>query len=212
MQLGRQAPGARQSLPGKTRRGNRLLTLILEFTGSGFWRRRRRMPVYDPSRATEEAAGPQDPISAARPRVRTPGKHIVLAIILGAVMISASTSVVRQAHYGAAQPARIDAEGRFHAKPEEFLVDLAPDAAGRVAYLRLAATIAVKDRRAIAEIDAMKPELREKMTTLLRALTPEDFADSAGMMRIKNEMIRRVRLVVGDAGVEDVIINDLIIQ
>jgi flagellar FliL protein len=98
---------------------------------------------------------------------------------------------------------------------KEFLVDLAPDRTGRVAYMRLQASIKAEPG-ATAEfaraVDARRDEISERLAFLFRGLSADDFEGEEGMSRVKAEMLRRVNLVIAPASASEVVITDLIIQ
>jgi len=152
-------------------------------------------------------------------RVRTPGKYFVLALAAATIVVSAGVVFSRHAPSITAsnKPSLETVKvGRAHYVPlPEFLVDLAPDRRGRVAYLKLSASIEVDHHESdelLAHIAAARPAIIERTTFFLRELQPEDFQGSAGMARVKRELLRRVNLVLGPVNADDVVINDLVIQ
>ena len=152
-------------------------------------------------------------------RVRTPGKFIVLALAAATIVVSAGVIFSRNAPaFTADNTATLKTVkvGKTHYVPlPEFLVDLAPDRRGRTAYLKLSASIAVDRHNSdelLARIADVQPAIIERTTFFLRELQPEDFQGSAGMARVKHELLRRVNLVLGPVEADDVVINDLVIQ
>ncbi|MEX0645569.1 MAG: flagellar basal body-associated FliL family protein, partial [Parvularculaceae bacterium] len=152
---------------------------------------------------------------------RTPGKSIVQATGAGLLMVFGATSLLRDLEY--APPINIGvksaagvATGRADLVPlRELLVDLAPDRSGRLAYMNMSASIALPAKtgaRVIERVKEAEPQIAERITFMLRGLSPEDFDGAAGMKRVKAEMLRRVNLVIAPDVAADVIISDLIIQ
>ncbi len=153
-----------------------------------------------------------------RVRVRTPGKYIVF-FLLGAAAVAATGAML-------ARPGVFDEDdrsrffrtltlGEAHYAPlPPFLIDLAPDADGRDAYLRLSASIVVRggDPDAVSAISALEPKIVERLTFFLRQLQAGDFAGSAGMERVKAEMLRRVNLVLAPIEADEVVVDELVIQ
>ena len=148
-----------------------------------------------------------------RVRVRTPGKYIVLGAVLVAGLVALTVSLVRRP---------IDLEGamaKFEAVSEDqsltfepFLVDLAADRDGRIAFLKLNARVYFATADAARTASEREDVIRERLTFFLRELSPEDFSGTAGMERVKKEMLRRVNLFAGGPIAETVVISDLIIQ
>lgn len=156
-----------------------------------------------------------------RARIRTPGKYIVLVLFVPVSLVALVAGLwLAQAERRAAfadveYRKSLDGAREAYYPLPEFLVDLRPDRDGRTAYLRLRASIRLNTENlndSVATVDALKPALVERLTFFLRELRPDDFDESEDMIRLKNEMLRRVNLVLGPQDADDVIIEDLIIQ
>lgn len=150
---------------------------------------------------------------ATRIRVRMPGKHIVL--FAAAALAAASAGIVIFSPSGSATSALPrDAAPTRSVPLDAFLVDLAPDRSGRIAYLRLVAEIVVPaDRPQTAERIAREASvIRERLSFFLRGLSPEDFAGADGMARVKAELLRRVNIVIAPDAAADVVVTDIVIQ
>ena len=160
-------------------------------------------------------------IGEGRVRVRTPGKYIVLFLFAPVAIVALGAGIylntIENRSNIAALEYRSAADGAQNAyfNLPEFLVDMAPDLDGRTAYLKLRASIAIKDAepaKIAAQIEAVKPQLVERVTFFLRELRPEDFDGSESMERVKNEMLKRANLVLAPASVDSIIIEELVIQ
>lgn len=148
---------------------------------------------------------------APRARVRRPGKHIVLFAAAALAVMGAGVLGFRQS-----SPESAVREAASATVPlGEFLVDLSPDRTGRIAYLKLSASVALPAARAkpaAARLEAERAIVRERIAFLLRGLTPEDLAGAEGMQRLKTEMLRRINLAIAPERAEDVVILDMIVQ
>lgn len=149
-------------------------------------------------------------------RVRTPGKHIVLSLLAATFMLALSTTVIRTGavalpHYEL-PGLSASADGNYFAPPQEFLTDLAPDATGRISYLKLSVKIVARDAAALIEIKARQPLIQERISFFLRELSPEDFDGSEAMARVKAEMLKRARLSLTPGAAEDIVVENIIIQ
>jgi flagellar basal body-associated protein FliL len=149
-----------------------------------------------------------------RVRVRTPGKHIVLFVAAALAVAGAGLNFMNSADAPSARPPRIVAGKTQRLPLDAFLVDLAPDRSGRTAYLKLEAVVefASSDTAGAARMQQETAAVRERLSFLLRGLTPDDFAGADGMARVKTEMLRRVNLVIAPEKAADVVITDLVIQ
>lgn len=161
-------------------------------------------------------AVPDAELASAPARVRTPGKHIVLFLLAVTFMLAVSTTAVRT---GAVSLPRYDlpgfsaaADGKYYAPSQEFLTDLAPDATGRISFLKLSVKIVARDGAALAEIKDRKPLIEERISFFLRELSPEDFEGSEAMARVKAEMLKRARLPLTPGAAEDILVENIIIQ
>lgn len=148
-------------------------------------------------------------VQAASARRRIPGKYVVLTFVLFAAM-SAVTAVVWPKP-GPDAPVAMNSAERY-APLGDYLVDLAPDLQGRVAYLRLSLSIEPATPAALATIEAHRPAVDERISFFLRQLTPEDLDGSQAAARLKSELRRRIELAAGDGVVRDVIVSQLIVQ
>ena len=56
------------------------------------------------------------------------------------------------------------------------------------------------------------PRVIDQFQTYLRELRVEDIRGSAGVMRLKEELLRRVNLAVAPTPVHDVLLKEMIVQ
>lgn len=158
---------------------------------------------------------PDAPDGAARVRVRTPGKHIVLFTLAATFMLALSTSAITSGKVGLPRyesPDRPAADGNFYAPTEEFLVDLSPDRLGRVSFLKIEAKLVARDAAALSEIKDKQPFIKERLAFFLRELSPEDFEGTEAMARVKAEMLKRANLALSTGGATDLVIETIVIQ
>jgi flagellar FliL protein len=110
--------------------------------------------------------------------------------------------------------------GAEHAEaaPPPVFVDL-PDmlvnltaAGGERAILKLVVALEVKDAEVAAAIDPVMPRVIDNFQVFLRELRVEDLSGSAGMFRLKEELVRRVNLAVAPSQVSDVLFKEMLIQ
>jgi len=110
--------------------------------------------------------------------------------------------------------------GEMHAEmaPPPVFLDL-PDmlvnlstATGERAMLKLAVSLEVPDQETVAQIEPIMPRVTDNFQVFLRELRVEDLSGSAGMFRLKEELVRRVNLAVAPAVVKDVLFKEMLIQ
>jgi flagellar FliL protein len=85
-----------------------------------------------------------------------------------------------------------------------------PDSAP--AFLKLSVSLELDKAEAKAAIEPVLPRIIDQFQTYLRELRVEDIRGSAGVMRLKEELLRRVNLAVAPTPVRDVLLKEMIIQ
>ena len=83
---------------------------------------------------------------------------------------------------------------------------------GERAMLKLAVALELPDQETVALIEPVMPRVTDNFQVFLRELRVEDLSGSAGMFRLKEELVRRVNLAVAPAVVKDVLFKEMLIQ
>lgn len=163
--------------------------------------------------------GEDDDLAAGLDKKRFSGKKIVLFGIIGLIVIGGGAG---GAWYflGGDDPA---ADGELHAEAviaedplvfydlPEMLVNL--NTGGRKpSYLKVQIALEMDDAGAIAEIERKLPRVVDNFQVYLRELRVEDLDGSAGMFRLKEELLRRVNLSVAPTRVNDILFKEMLIQ
>ena len=98
----------------------------------------------------------------------------------------------------------------FYELPE-FLVNL--DSPGGVTkYLKLRVSLEVADAEVGAHLDTVMPRVNDEFQVYLRELRLEDLKGSAGSIRLKEELLRRINLVVQPSSVNDILFQEMVVQ
>ncbi len=82
----------------------------------------------------------------------------------------------------------------------------------RPAYLRLKLALEVEDQKIIAEIQPLMPRVLDNFQIFLRELRPTDLEGSAGLYRLKEELLRRVNASIYPARIEAILFKDVLVQ
>jgi flagellar protein FliL len=82
----------------------------------------------------------------------------------------------------------------------------------RPAYLKLKLALEVEDQKVIAEIQPLLPRVIDNFQVFLRELRPTDLEGSAGLYRLKEELVRRVNASVYPARIEAILFKDVLVQ
>ena len=93
----------------------------------------------------------------------------------------------------------------------EFLVNLSTGS-GKTSFLKMSVTLELKDDASKAVVDANKPRILDAFNTYLRELRPSDLSGSAGIYRLREELIARINSTVEEGLVKDILFSEIIIQ
>ena len=93
----------------------------------------------------------------------------------------------------------------------DLLVNLATSG-NKPAYLRLVVSLEMTDASAVSKLKKMMPRIIDNFQVYLRELRPEDLSGSAGIYRIKEELLGRVNNAVQPLEVHDVLFKELLVQ
>lgn len=92
----------------------------------------------------------------------------------------------------------------------EMTVNLATD--GRSAYLKVRIALEVENRAMISQVEPYLPRILDAFQIYLRELRPADLEGSAGLFRLKEELLRRINLSVYPGRVEGVLFKEILVQ
>lgn len=93
----------------------------------------------------------------------------------------------------------------------QFLVNL-NSPTGRVSFLKMSVTLQLKDQEAVAIMDANKPRVLDAFNTYLRELRPSDVQGSAGIYRLRDELLTRLNSTLAEGAVKDILFSEIIVQ
>jgi flagellar protein FliL len=83
---------------------------------------------------------------------------------------------------------------------------------GNPVYLKLVVSLELYSAEETAGIQALKARIVDQYLGYLRELRPDDLKGSAGVMRIKEELLRRTNVAAAPYKVRDVLLNEMILQ
>jgi len=158
---------------------------------------------------------------------KTPGKKLVLRFVLPAVVLAA---IGAGAYFGGvvdmvtggdekaagADGVAVDAEPK---EPEnlvyydlpEMLVNLSSDGR-RTHFLKIKVSLELTQQSDVERIEAILPRIIDNFQVYLRELRIEDMQGSAGLYRLREELLTRVTLAAAPAEVSDVLFREMIVQ
>ncbi len=83
---------------------------------------------------------------------------------------------------------------------------------GSAAYLKLSVSLELFTAEEKAGVQALTPRIVDQFQGYLRELRADDLKGSAGIMRIKEELLRRTNVAAAPYRVRDVLLKEMIIQ
>ncbi len=98
----------------------------------------------------------------------------------------------------------------FYEMPE-FLVNISTDS-GPTRYLKMRVSLEVPNADILADIELLMPRIVDGFQVYLRELRPEDLDGSAAIVRMKEELLRRLNLAVEPHEVRDVLFKEVVVQ
>jgi flagellar FliL protein len=93
----------------------------------------------------------------------------------------------------------------------EFLVNLT-STTNRTSFLKMSVTLELRDKEAVAIIEANKPRVMDAFNTYLREVRPQDLSGSAGIFRLRGELMMRINRTIEEGLVKDVLFSEIIVQ
>ena len=83
---------------------------------------------------------------------------------------------------------------------------------GTPAYLKLGVSLELDDESQKAAIAPLMPRITDQFQAYLRELRLDDLKGSAGVLRLKEELLRRVNVAAAPYHVRDVLLKEMIVQ
>ncbi len=82
----------------------------------------------------------------------------------------------------------------------------------RQQFLKLKLSLEVSDPKLVPEITPMLPRVQDTFQVFMRELRPSDLEGSAGLYRLKEELMRRVNVAVYPNKVDAVNFKEILVQ
>ena len=167
----------------------------------------------DEERDGEESAG--DAPAAPRKR-RLSGKKLVLFLALPALLVLGAGGN----YLGLFDPspevageAQLEEDAKqvlFYDLPE-ILVNL-NTGSKQSTYLKIRVALELDDPETISRVETLLPRVIDNFQVYLRELRREDLSGSAGIFRLKEELLLRVNAALHPARINDVLFKEMLVQ
>ena len=149
------------------------------------------------------------------------GRQIVLFIILPLLLLLSGGGVafVMGAFDGGdeAEVSAVDQEGiprgssSFYDMPE-LLINLSATKGNRTSFLKMIISLELDNELDIPAVEAVMPRIVDNFQVYLRELRVEDLRGSAGIQRLREELLLRVNASVAPVVVKDVLFQEMLVQ
>lgn len=186
---------------------------------------------------SEEVEDVQDEDIEDMPRKKLSGKVLVLFILLPLLLVGAGAGLYFTGFFDSAEEQVVEEEhGEEEAKEaapktiaekdieevdpdappvflplEDILVNL--DASGRRStFLKISMSLELYKQDDVAAIEAVLPRVLDSFQTYLRELRVEDLRGSAGMYRLREELLLRVNAAASPVKVRNVLFREMLVQ
>jgi len=106
---------------------------------------------------------------------------------------------------------KVDKENAVFLPLEELIVNL--NAGGRKStFLKIRISLELVDGGDISRIESVMPRIMDNFQVYLRELRIEDLKGSAGMYRLREELLTRVNAAAAPAKIQDVLFKEILVQ
>lgn len=165
------------------------------------------------STANTEGQEAQD----AAAKKKTSGKKIVLFVVIPLVLIGAIVGglffagIIGGSKKEEEQPKVVEQTPSLFLKLPELLVNLNTKNR-RQNYLKVVVSLEVGSPEGLKKLEEMQPKIVDAFQVYLREVRPEDMKGSTGIYRLREELLRRVSVIVQPVEVRDVLFQDVVMQ
>ena len=167
--------------------------------------------------ATDVANADQIPVpnpdgTKAAPNARRRKLILFGAAALAALVVAGGGAYLFVAKSGGKMPAAGAKKMVFFDLPEITTNLAMVPGQERPVYLRMKVALELEDQKMVAEIQPMMPRVMDNFQIFLRELRPSDLEGSAGLYRLKEELVRRINAAIYPARVEAILFKDVLVQ
>ena len=140
-------------------------------------------------------------------------KLIIAVVLVLAIVGGGSTWFFFLRHHGEEMHAEAPPpKPSSYVEVPDMLVNLVGTPGERVQYLKVKIVLEVKEEKQVEAIKPSMPRVTDIFQTYLRELRPGDLNGSAGLFRLKEDLMRRVNAAVSPNQVSAVLFKEVVIQ
>jgi flagellar protein FliL len=140
------------------------------------------------------------------------GKKLITMLVVGAAVLGLGAGgYLYLGGSPTSEPEQVEKRPVVFVDMPDMLVNLTA-AADRPKYLKLKIALEVSDEKTAEQVKPLLPRVTDTFQIHLREMRPEDLAGSAGMYRLKEELLRRINQAVFPAKVDAILFKELLLQ
>ena len=95
---------------------------------------------------------------------------------------------------------------------KDMMISMSNAGQDRQPVMKIKVVLEIADAKAADQVRPLLPRIEDAFQVFMRELRPSDLEGSAGMYRLKEELLRRVNLTVYPAKVDAVLFKELLVQ
>ncbi len=173
----------------------------------------------------EQSEAEEDGLAEGLEQKKTSGKKIIIITVAAVLVLGLGGGAAFYFMSGGEEELAVDLE---HGGQESELVEQEPGellflelepmlvnldtAGGKPKYLKLTISLEVDKQLSLDELNKKMPRIIDQFQTYLRQLRIEDLNGSAGMFRLKEELLIKVNDAVYPTRVNDVLFKEMLIN
>ncbi len=95
---------------------------------------------------------------------------------------------------------------------KDMMIGINPGGQDRQPIIKIKVALEIADPKTADQVKPLLPRVEDAFQVFMRELRPSDLEGSAGMYRLKEELLRRVNVTVHPAKVDAVLFKELLLQ
>ena len=151
------------------------------------------------------------------------GKKLVLFVVLPVLLLGGGGAAVMMGGFldstddknvkvaGKTEESKPEAPRTVYFDLPELLVNLNSNSR-RPSFLKITVSLELENPAHISRIDSLKPRIIDSFQVYLRELRIDDLRGSAGIYRLREELLARVNASVRPVGVKNVLFKEVLVQ
>lgn len=161
----------------------------------------------------EAAEGGEEPKSGGRKKLIIIGAVALLALGGGGWFFFLKTPSAEQVAADAEKAAKAAKRAVSFVEMKDMMIGISPGGQqDRQPIIKIKVVLEIADAKTSEEIKPLLPRVEDAFQVFMRELRPADLEGSAGMYRLKEELLRRVNVTVYPAKIDAVLFKELLVQ